>query len=182
MRRYLKLHTVIRTNLKVRSLPDDAARWHYVLALVAAKEASPEGEWLNADYFRAAVDPATAERLAAFLEAELMATEPDGRLVLPQYDYWQASDAEIPAARRDADVAERLHKQQRAASKAYRDRKRAAIVMPTSYDASLQVSKLVSNESTHDGCSLCGQPVTRDDEVVIPGGATAHRACVESKQ
>lgn len=172
MRKYLKLHTVIRTNPKVRALPSDADRWHYVLALVASKDASPEGEWLGEDYFRAAVDPGTAKRLDLFIERELLAREDDGRIIVPNYAEWQASDQHVPAARRDPDTLERVREQQRKRSKEYRDRHRN--VMPASRDASCQVSKegmkeqsVTDADGDPDGpsalpsCARCGKDIPR---------------------
>lgn len=164
VRRFLKLHTVIRTNPKVASLPSDADRWHYVLVLVAAKEAAPEGEWLDETYFRSAVAPATWRRLDRFLAAGLLARAADGRLVVPQFADWQASDRELPRNRRDADSDVRIHRQWAEASKRYRARRTTS---PSSYDASSQTSKKVSKER-HDGsasgangapppaCPFCG--------------------------
>ncbi len=110
---------------------------------MAAKDASPEGEWLSDDYFRSAVDPGTAKRLDLFLANGLLAREDDGRVVVPHYDEWQASDRELPAARRDADTDDRIHRQWRDASKRYRANKSKA---PASYDASSQVKKEGSKE------------------------------------
>lgn len=163
MRRYLKLHTVVETNPKVAGLPTDADRWHYILMLVAAKRASPEGQWLNADYFRAEVRPDTADRLALFLDAALLVQDDDGTIRVRQYDYWQASDRAIPADKRDADSTDRIRGQWRQNSANYRKRHK------TSYDASSQVSnevtytrhmteaaKAASSSDSSEGMIRCG--------------------------
>jgi hypothetical protein len=139
MRDWLKLHVVLIDNIKVMAqLSSDAARWHYVKALVHAKKASPEGEWRNRDYFRFAVGPETYAYLDEFMSTRpegLIVEDEDGTLRIRQWDYWQASESVLERVALDVDALERRRQSEREASKRYRGRQKAKN-RPPSYDAS----------------------------------------------
>lgn len=130
--RYLKLHTVIRRNAKVADL-DYGDRWAYIESLVAAKEADPEGEWINEDDYRVSVSPETYERLPLLERVGLVTRDSDGRLRIGQWRMWQYDVEHVPAIdllARDASLLkahrERDAKRKREERAAARAAKRAA--------------------------------------------------------
>lgn len=165
--RYLKLHTVIRRNAKVAAL-EYGDRWAYIESLVAAKEADPEGEWINEDDYRVSVAPETYERLPLLERAGLITRDPDGRLRVGQWRTWQydvehvpaidllARDASLLKAHRERD-AKRKRDERAAKRVAERPRRRPRTgpeIRPPTHETSVDPSADSHGRERHDSVSL----------------------------
>lgn len=195
MKRYVLIHSVIRTNPKFRGLPTDAARLAYIESLVAAVETDPSGEWLNSTYYLAGVGPSTGARLEELLDAGLLVRLDDGRIAIPAWKKWQSwrvpSDELSEAAlehRRAKDAARArkwrdAHKDDRDASRdnhATRDAKRSDKTVTR--DGGSTVGANGAPPSEPDRCSRCGalrMSGEWDWEVALVGGqpVSRHRNC-----
>jgi hypothetical protein len=142
MRRYIKLHTAIRTNPKFLGLSTDGDRLRYIEALLAAQETEPSGEWIGDSYYLAGTGH-SADTLDTLLGADLLRRTEDGLIIVPQWRLWQAADHRVPAAHLDRDNPDALAKlRASAAERQRRHRQRDHL----SHDLSRDMSRLENKE------------------------------------
>lgn len=99
MPHYVKLHSAIWDNPKFLALASSEARLSYIRVLAAGKAADPEGQWPTRDYLDASLrsDPWALAHVDALFDADLLRTDPDGRVRVPQWGFWQAWEGKRPA-------------------------------------------------------------------------------------
>jgi hypothetical protein len=183
MRRYLKLHVTLATNIKVSRLTDRSFRC-YIMSLVAAKNQSPEGEWIDEASYRYAVGD-LADELPALIAERLLIPMADGSLKVRQWRHWQRADRQLPAAIMPEDVLAKRRKADRERQRRYRsehpDKRRDRghdLVTPVTRDPRTNGHDLVTHNThisvstpsvTNDHASaLVVAPTTLDGSVAPP--------------
>lgn len=100
-RDWLRLSFHAPKHPKVASLPSDAARWAWIVALSEAKQQTPDGEWASERHARVCLG-AYAKHLPALIRVGLVDQHSDGRLTVHDYSWWQSPRSDHDATYRDA--------------------------------------------------------------------------------
>lgn len=119
---FVKVHSSIWDNVKFQSLPNQEARLAFLRCLSAAKASDPEGQWPDRRYLEGQLrgDPWALPHLDAILAADLLVTDPDGRVRVPQWRFWQLWEGKRSAAILSTDAPDLLEDQQHKARRRQR--------------------------------------------------------------
>ena len=84
----------------VVDLPNNEARWAFVVALCDAKQQRPPGEWASERHFRACVPTYVGRYLPVLVAGGLLAVPEDGRVTVPNWSKYQVDPTGTTRAQR----------------------------------------------------------------------------------
>lgn len=94
---WLRLHYHAPKNAKILSLPSDAARWAWVVALTEGKQQTKPGEWVSESHLRACLGR-LARYVPDLIRAGLLDITPGGAVVVHDWNEWQSDQRYDPTA------------------------------------------------------------------------------------
>lgn len=133
-RDWLRLAFLAPRHPKVVTLPNDGARWAWIVALCEAKMQSPEGRWVSDEHFRACLG-VYGRYAPALYQAGLVDLLPDGRVVVHNWTAWQDPrvDHDKTYRERHKDELAAKERARRARQKADRSEVRGEAVASVAY-------------------------------------------------